>query len=441
MTEQNGATATAAELSAWLRDARTRTLAVIDGLSDEELIGAFRETVNPILWALGHVAWFHENWALRHLRGLPSLMPGNDELYNSFEVAHETRWELALPSRAATLAYLDDVLAAELERLAAEGPPTARSTYFHRLVVFHEDMHDEAMLYDRQNLGYSEPPFLAADPCPTPPAAPLAAADADIPGKRGFMLGGTPAQGFLFDNEKWAHPVDVAPFRMAATPVTNGQFAEFVEAGGYHQPEHWSLGGRLFLRRYKPEYPLYWRHEGGGRWLRRSFEDWLPLREHNPVLNVCWYEAEAYCNWAGRRLPTEAEWELAATAEPTPAGEISDHKRTYPWGEAPPTPERANLDAHYSMCVDTRALPAGDSAFGVRQMVGNVWEWTADPFYPYPGFEVDPYREYSAPWFGYHKVLRGGAWATRGRMIRNTWRNFFMPDRRDVLAGFRTCAR
>jgi len=146
---------------------------------------------------------------------------------------------------------------------------------------------------------------------------------------------------------------------------------------------------------------------------------------------VSWFEAEAYCRWAGRRLPTEPEWELAAS---TP------DKRTFPWGDEPPNPTRARLDGFGLGCCDVAALPAGDSHFGCRQMIGNVWEWTASDFLPYPGFVADPYREYSQPWFGTHKVLRGGAWMTRSRLLRNTWRNFYQPDRRDVWAGFRTCA-
>jgi iron(II)-dependent oxidoreductase len=158
-------------------------------------------------------------------------------------------------------------------------------------------------------------------------------------------------------------------------------------------------------------------------------------------VHVNWYEAEAFCRWAGRRLPTEAEWELAAAGDANSRSRgLSAGKRTFPWGEEPPGPGRANLDGASMGCIEVDALGAGDSAFGCRQMIGNVWEWTASTFMPYPGFERDAYQEYSEPWFGSRKALRGGAWATRGRMIRSTWRNFFTPDRRDVIAGFRTVA-
>jgi len=167
----------------------------------------------------------------------------------------------------------------------------------------------------------------------------------------------------------------------------------------------------------------------------------VPLEPHRPVSFVSWHEAEAWCRWAGRRLPTEIEWEVAAAGEPTLDGALSARKRLYPWGDEPPDERRANLDGRAAGTIDVGALPAGDSAFGCRQMIGNVWEWTATDFGPYSGFVADPYADYSAPWFGDHKVLRGGCWATRPRLLRNTWRNFYTPDRRDVFAGLRTCAR
>jgi iron(II)-dependent oxidoreductase len=156
---------------------------------------------------------------------------------------------------------------------------------------------------------------------------------------------------------------------------------------------------------------------------------------------VSWHEAEAYCRWAKRRLPTEAEWELAAAGAPDAGGASIDARmRRFPWGDAAPTPDLANLDGRALGCIDVAALPAGDSAFGCRQMIGNVWEWTGTTFHPYPDFTPDMYKDYSQPLFGNTKVLRGGAWTTRSRLIRNTWRNYYGPDRNDVLAGFRTCA-
>src|SRR5262249_39159000 len=172
-----------------------------------------------------------------------------------------------------------------------------------------------------------------------------------------------------------------------------------------------------------------------------DFATWVPLEPDRPVMHVCWYEAEAYCRWARRRLPAEAEWELAAAAGPNEGRPgLSAVKRRYPWDDQPPDPGRANLDGAMLGCVDVAACSAGDSAWGCRQMLGNVWEWTAGDFGPYPGFAVDPYPGYSQPCFGTHKVLRGGGWLTRARLVRNTWRGFSRPDWREGWVGFRTCA-
>jgi len=240
----------------------------------------------------------------------------------------------------------------------------------------------------------------------------------------------------VFDNEKWAHPVELQPFAIGRAPVTQAEFAAFVEADGYGRSELWSEAGWNWRKMAGARQPTYWCRQGGG-WLRRDFDRWVPLEPSRPVIHVNWYEADAYCRWAGRRLPTEAEWEAAAA---TGGPELAAPKRRFPWGEGAPDATRARLDGHALGCCDVGALPAGDSHFGCRQMIGNVWEWTASDFLPYPGFVADPYHDYSQPWFGTHKVLRGGAWTTRARLLRNSWRNFYKPDRRDVWAGFRTCA-
>jgi iron(II)-dependent oxidoreductase len=228
---------------------------------------------------------------------------------------------------------------------------------------------------------------------------------------------------------------------MCKTAVTNGEFKNFVEDGGYRRSELWTAEGWQWRTAERAECPVYWLRERNGCWLRRNFDKWVALDERLPIIHVNWHEADAYCRWAGRRLPTEAEWETAASGEPAANDQaLKTHKRAFPWGDDPPTAERANLDWRAMGCIPVDALPAGDSPFGCRQMIGNVWEWTASDFAPYPGFVAGPYKEYSAPWFGDHKVLRGGCWVTRSQLIHNTYRNFYTPDRRDVLSGFRTCA-
>ena len=249
------------------------------------------------------------------------------------------------------------------------------------------------------------------------------------------MLGAMPGDGFVFDNEKWAHPVTIEPFEIARAAVTNSEFAAFVDDGGYSRRELWSAAGWQWRMAESATQPVYWRRHDGA-WRERRYTEWVPLAPHAAAVHVSWYEADAYCRWAGRRLPSEAEWEYAAATD----GAGSAGKRRYPWGDAVPTRRHANLFGVADGPLDVAAFPDGDSASGCRQMIGNVWEWTADAFGPYPGFVADPYEDYSQPWFGDHKVLRGGCFATRATLIRNTWRNFYTPDRRDAFVGFRTCA-
>jgi len=426
----------ARELGDWVFDARERTVALVTDLTDEQLLGPMLPILNPLLWEIGHVAWFQEKWVLRHARRERPILPEGDALFDSAAVPHDTRWNLPLPSREETMVYLREVRDRILERLT-RGAPRDEEQYFILLSIFHEDMHAEAFTYARQTLGYPAPGLSR------PPAAGAAGplpGEADVPGGS-FLLGAEPDEPFVFDNEKWSHPVVVRPFAIARAAVSQGEFAAFVEDEGYQRPELWSEEGWRWRQAAGATHPVYWQRLPGGGWLRRDFDQWVPLEPHRAMLHVNWYEAEAYCRWARRRLPTEVEWEAAAAGEPDGSGgRLSGRKRRFPWGDAPPSPDRANLDGHAVGCRHVGALPAGESAFGCRQMLGNVWEWTSSDFLPYPGFVADPYKEYSEPWFGTHKVLRGGCWTTRSRLLRNTYRNFYRPDRRDVWAGFRTCA-
>lgn len=411
-----------APFSDTLRDARARTLALVDDLSDDRLRVPMFESINPILWEVGHIASFAEFWTLRHLHGFDPMIENADRLYDSAKVAHATRWSLPLPSRTQTI----DFLARQLDRTLNHPCSDDRADYFMALSLLHEDMHDEALIYTRQILAYAPPQLSGA---PAPVADTRIEGDAHVPAGH-YTIGARPGDGFVFDNEKWAHDVYLDAFAIARRAVTNAEFAAFVEAGGYGRPALWSENGRLWRSATGAERPVYWRHVRG-RWERRQFDRYVPLREREPVVYINAYEAEAYCAWAGRRLPTEAEWEAAAS------GPL--HGR-YPWGDARWTPSRANLDAYYGDVCDVDAFADAASPFGCVQMLGNVWEWTATPFRPYPGFAPDPYEEYSQPWFSTHRTLRGGAWSTRARMISNRWRNFYLPHRVDVIAGFRTCA-
>jgi len=417
-----------------LWEARRRTLQLIQDLNDEQMIGPRLAIVNPLRWEIGHVAWFQEYWLLRHLCGREPMLANGDVLFDSAKVAHDTRWDLPLPTKAETIDYMTRVID-DVSRYVENSNVDA--SYFLALALFHEDMHGEAITYTRQTLGRPAPTITMPgrgdiDIEPTPGQD--ISGDAFVPGGL-FVLGNTSENGFVFDNEQKPFQVLAQSFKISRTATTNGEFARFVEDGGYNRRELWSDDGWTWRETVGANCPVYWSFEDGS-WWRRNFDQLVALEENHPVLHVNWHEAEAYCRWAGRRLPTETEWEMAASSEPG-----SNYKRRFPWGDEEPNPARANLDSASLGTTDVSALPAGDSAFGCRQMIGNVWEWTASDFTPYPGFVAGPYKEYSAPWFGNHKVLRGGCWATRSRLISNSYRNFYMPDRRDVWAGFRTCAR
>jgi iron(II)-dependent oxidoreductase len=414
-------------LSLQLREARQHTRALTGDLKGEQLFGPRRRIVNPVLWELGHVAWFLERWCLR-LRPdeslSASLLEDSDALYDSATVAHDARWNLPLPSLAATIEYQDRVLEGVLARLdRQQGDPWF--LYLVQLAIFHEDMHAEAFHYTRQTLGYADP--FRDEASPAGGEREELQGDTAVAGGT-YLIGASRNSGFHFDNEKWAHPVEIAPFRIARAPVTNAEFLEFVREGGYRRREWWSAEG--WECKGKASAPRYWT-ERGDRWFERRFSDWVPLQGDLPAMHVDWHEANAYCRYAGRRLPSEAEWEVAASL-----GEKGARRR-YPWGDTSDG-ERANLGGTGRVAVDRFSL--GDSLGGCRQMIGNVWEWTSSAFAPYPGFVADPYREYSEPWFGTHKVLRGGSFATPARLVASSWRNFYTPDRGDIFAGFRTCA-
>lgn len=399
-------------LAAALRDSRARTWQMVGDLTPAQWQPPRQLGVNPIAWELAHLAWFAEFWMLRgpHTRSpdghavahRPARIVAPDAHFDSARLAHADRWTTPMPTRAA----LEAMLAAQLEACidAFPGPDADDAAHgFARLALFHEDLHAEAFCWLRATLGHAPPD--AVQPPRVGPARQIALGGGEVEiGRR------TGEAGFAFDNELPGRMLCLEPFEIDAAPVRCDAFARFVNAGGYDDPRFWPGAAGAWRAASNRAHPARWRRAPNGDWQVRWFDRWLPMDAASPVMHISAFEAEAWCRWAGRRLPTAAEWEHAAgcigSSQIAGAGAGAD----------------AGADA---------AFEWGDS----------VWEWTADTFAPFPGFEPGPYREYSAPWFGGdHRELRGGAFATHARLHDRRFRNFFPPHRTDIFAGFRSAA-
>jgi iron(II)-dependent oxidoreductase len=428
--------ATVTEIINMMQDARARTHELVMDLDAEQLIGPKLPTVNPIQWEIGHVAYFYEFFVSRALLGLSGVIgEKSDTLYDSINVPHALRWDLPLLNRDETLKYMaatNETLISALQN----NDVSADAQFMAQFGVFHEDMHTEAFFWARQTLAYATPKI--ANEINRSSLSNLGdhPGYASVPGGR-FSIGALADAPFAFDNERPSYDVEIAPFQIAKAPVTNAEFANFIADNGYADDRHWSTDGLKWRNESAVAHPMFWIPDETGNWCIRRFDQIIPLPLHEPVMHVCWYEADAYAKWAGERLPTEFEWEIAALGERASDGSLSSTKRRYPWGDEPAGHTKANLDGYALGPVDVAAFPDGDSGFGCRQMLGNVWEWCADTFAPYPGFKPDAYEDYSQVLFGNTKVLRGGAWPTRSRMMHGTYRNYFEPHRRDIFAGFR----
>ena len=397
-------------LSLALMDARNHTL---------QLAGQFQKTleavdfrvpqlpgINPPLWELGHIGWFQEWWIGRNMQRalgprcepghprLASIEPHADRWWDSTQVPHDTRWTLDLPNVAHCRAYLLDTLESTLDLLAKAGDDDD-ALYFYRLCLFHEDMHAEALVYTAQTLGL---PLDAAMQQAFMPA-PLTVREPLLVPATVWHIGSAPEAGFAFDNERPPHAISVPEFEIDAQPVTWAQFVEFVDDGGYDRPELWHSQGWQWLQTLAAgegrRGPRYVEQIGvaSGAVMQTRFGQPRRMLGNQSAMHMTWYEADAWCRWAGRRLPAEVEWEVAAHTAA---------RRGFRWGD--------------------------------------VWEWTGTTFRPFPGFVPGPYADYSQPWFGSHKVLRGGSMATRARMKSPKYRNFYLPERDDIFCGFRSCA-
>ena len=402
-------------LSLALMDARNHTLHLFAQFQKALEASDFRVPqiggINPPLWELGHTAWFQEYWIARNMQRalgircepaharLASIEPSADRWWDSGHVPHASRWSLDLPDVAACRAYLLDTLEGTLDLLdkARRQDESDDALYFYRLCLFHEDMHGEAFAYTANTLGIAldKPLQDAFTPPPMTVREPVL-----VPATR-WQMGGTSGgdAGFAFDNELPGHTIDVPEFEIDAQPVTWAQYVEFVGDGGYDRQELWHPAGWQWLEqqaqaegRRGPRY-VDQIGVGSGAVMQRRFGRQMRMLPNQPAMHVTWWEADAWCRWAGRRLPAEVEWEVAAHVAA---------RRGFRWGD--------------------------------------VWEWMGSTFRPYPGFVAHPYQDYSQPWFGTHKVLRGASFATRARMKHPKFRNFYLPERDDIFCGFRSCA-
>jgi iron(II)-dependent oxidoreductase len=421
-----------------LLEARARTFLLLESLTDEDLRAQHDPLMSPILWDLGHIAHFEELWLTHNLDGPIEFveMPG---LYNPFEHPRSARGALPLPGLAHCREIMEEIRQRVLDRLAIadfdSSNPLLRDGYVYRMVLQHEYQHNETILQTLQ-LKRGHP----YSPAERLPLRPLSGAQRFVPGEMARFAGGpveigTDDRSAAYDNERGRHTVQLAPFWIDINPVTNGEFAAFIAAGGYSNPGYWSETGWEWRQESGVEAPKYWSRDGGG-WITRSMDQIAPIAPSHPVCHVCYYEAEAYARFVGKRLPTEVEWEAAASWDPE-----SGTKRLFPWGDDPATKDRANVDQLTLGTAPVGSFSVNVSPIGCYGMIGDVWEWTSSEFRPYPGFEGFPYKEYSEAFFGSeYKVLRGGSWATRPGAIRNTFRNWDYPIRRQIFSGFR-CAR
>jgi gamma-glutamyl hercynylcysteine S-oxide synthase len=447
------------ELEALLSDVRERTLLLLSPLNAADLREQHDSLMSPVIWDLGHIAAFEELWLVRLAEHMATKaapfgeMPG---LFNPFEHPRRERGALPLPSIDEVRAKLAEIRRQVLDRLPvvcdnADSSPLTRDGYVYRMVAQHEAQHDETILQTLQlkRGDHYHPPLRSRESGLATSATSVNTVD-NGPLTYGQMVWfpggeieiGTNDRRAAYDNERPLHSVRVDPFLIDVAPVTNGAYLTFMAAGGYSDQTWWSPAGRAWLSETRAESPQFWHRPpggggGSGDWWSRSMDRSAPVAPDHPVIHVSFYEAEAFAAWAGKRLPTEIEWEAAATWDPG-----AGRSREFPWGDEPVTADLANVDQLSFGTTPLGAYPRNVSPIGCYGMIGDVWEWTSSDFGPYPGFETFPYREYSEVFFGSpdYKVLRGGSWATRSIVARSTFRNWDYPQRRQIFSGFR-CAR
>jgi iron(II)-dependent oxidoreductase len=423
------ATASATETVSALAEARERTLALVAWVSDEDLERVHSPLMSPLVWDLGHIAAFEDLWLVHRYGEHPLLREELTGVYDAFETPRAQRGDLPFLRPHEARDYLDAVRARTLEVIDERG---IGDGVVHEMVIRHEQQHGETMLQTLQLAklrGYELAGARERGSCPGPAEIHTGLEFVEIPG--GECTLGAPATGFAYDNERPRHRTDVRGCQVARTPITNATYLTFVEGGGYQRREWWSDEGWAWKEDYDISRPGCWTADHAAEWRLGTLE---PLDPDRPVVHISWFEADAFARAHGARLPTEAEWEKAATWDQTHAEALPS-----PWGGDPTIPGlHANVDQLGCGPAPVGAHPAGASPYGCLGMVGDVWEWTASDFVGYPGFVPYPYREYSEVFFGdAHKVLRGGSWATRARVATPTFRNWDFPERRQIFAGLR----
>lgn len=425
-----------ASIAARLERVRERTLSLMAGLDWETLQRQHIPILSPMVWDLGHLANFEDLWLCQNLAELEPLESEYASMFDAVLNPRPTRKDLPLPVARTLWSYMSRVRQRALDVLSSYSASTPdgallKNGYVYEMVAEHEEQHQETMLQLLQIL--DSPAYQPALSRPLP--EPAAFLDTMVVIPAGSFQMGRKKVGFAYDNELPVHEVSLPAYLIDKMPVSCRQYLEFIEDQGYSRRELWSQPGWNWVRETGAEAPGNWRRHQGV-WLTRYMSREEEVRPDLPVVHVCYFEAEAYARWAGGRLLTEAEWEKAALWDPATLS-----ARSYPWGDDYPDGRRANLDQLGFQPAPIGAFPHGASAYGVEQMLGDVWEWTSSDFTPFPGFTAFPYTEYSEIFFGSdYKVLRGGSWATRAAVARGTFRNWDLPMRRQIFSGFR-CAR
>lgn len=407
-----------------LEQARGRTLALTE-FDDLDLTTQHSPLMSPLVWDLAHVGQQEDLWLLRagDLARDSVLPPEVDRLYDAFLHPRAERPALPLLSPAQARRFLTEVRGRILDQLERAD---ADQLFPFAMVEQHEQQHDETMLATHQ---LRDGPPLLGTGTPLPPGRDTPHDSVLIPGGE-FTLGVDGSdEPWSLDNERPAHVVDVPAFRMARFPVTNGEWRQFIADGGYRERRWWSDSGWRHRVQEGLSGPLFWSADG----TRRRFGIVEDIPADEPVQHICYFEAEAYAAWAGARLPTEEEWEKACAWDPA-----LGRRRRWPWGKSPVSPSLANLGGTALRPAPVGAFPGGASAYGVEQLIGDVWEWTSSPLRPWPGFSPMLYGTYSAPFFGTDfRVLRGGSWAVAASTVRPSFRNWDLPIRRQIFSGAR----